>query len=161
MFQCPSASRARFKLGRESETVPNSNRPASKAVQLQAGRQRVRTQKIFVAEVGIVRDADEMGLDACAVEQTEIEPGNVDGAAKARCEMRDQVAARGAGAQGARKSEARGEKQHAARSVSHAATFAGHPRRQELLQKAGEKESVVMGRRIELNSGHVEKQCPP
>jgi hypothetical protein len=30
-----------------------------------------------------------------------------------------------------------------------------------LLQKAGEKESVVMGRRIELNSGHGEKSARP
>src|ERR1700693_6353827 len=36
-FQWPSASRARFKLGRESETGPNSNRPASNAGQRRPG----------------------------------------------------------------------------------------------------------------------------
>ncbi len=61
----------------------------------QARCERVRAQEVFVAEMRIIRNADEMGLDPRAVEQTEIEPGNVDGAAKARGEVRDQVAARG------------------------------------------------------------------
>ncbi len=38
IFQWPSASRARFKLGRDSETEPNSKRPASKRRPSQARR---------------------------------------------------------------------------------------------------------------------------
>ena len=101
-------ARPRQRNGTKLKTSGEQGRPS------QAGSERVRAQEIFVAEVRIVRDADEMGLDPGAVEQTEIEPGNIDGAAKARREVRDQVAARGAGPQGARKSGARGEEQHAA-----------------------------------------------
>ena len=127
----------RQRNGTELEASGEQGRPA------QAGRERIRAQEIFVAEVRIVRDADEMGLDPGAVEQTEIEPGNIDGAAKARGEVRDQVAARGAGPQGARKSEARGEEQHAADQNRTQPFSLGHRGNQELLQKAGKKKSAA------------------
>lgn len=88
---------ARKRNGAELEPPGEQRRPA------QAGRESVRPQEIFVAELRIVRNGDLMGFDARAVEQAELEPGNLDGSAETGREVGNEIAARGAGAQHAGK----------------------------------------------------------
>ena len=123
MFQWPSASRTKFKLGRNKDREPNSKRPESKGSQRSPAVRVSARRKYSLPKCGILGDGDRMGLEPRAIEQAEIEPGDLDGTPEARDQMRDQVTARGVGSQGARKPGARGKQPARQGSESSAAIF--------------------------------------
>ena len=144
MFQWPSASRTKFKLGRDSETEPNSKRPASRADQRSPAVSVSARRKYSLPKCGSSETLTEWASIRAPSSRLKSNQDNIDGTPKARGEMRDQVAARGAGPQGARKPEARGEEQHAARIRTARSHFRlRHRRNQELWQKAGKKKSAA------------------